>query len=794
METPEKLDPQLTELLGALRQRVRRHVVVDSTLVLIGLILAAFWAGFLLDYLPVWFGGTEMPRLARGILALAVTAGAVLTILKMLVGRLRRPLPADSLALLVERHHPEIGGRLTTAVQLMRPGRKIDDHSSLLLAQVHQQVKRLVDQVDPQRIFRREPLIKKSLIAGPLLAATLAFIIISPEAFGLATRRLTLLSDAPWPRRADLEMVGVELPAVLASELDEDQFDLVKFENKKLRLPIGSSSKLRLRARAEGAELPNVCTVRYVTQSGTRGQSNMRRIGRLVDGYQYFVLDGPPLTDLAESITLNVRGLDDRLDDYQIEAVPPPSITNTSLSVRYPDYLKTSGPNQIDWNRTYQTGIRVEEGSDVEMTITSTVELGNVDLWMQNATSDGESQTMDLSDDGLKASIRISEISSPVTISLVPKDRTGISAQAPYRYFVGVIQDEPPQMELRLEGIGNAVTANAKIPMKTFVTDDYGVEKSVVNISTDTEISDQESESNGSDNPSGDDQATPTRKTNQQESIGANLKLPEREGESKLTADLRDLVASEALPELKPGDAISLIGESNDRYNLSGNHLTRTEVYRLPIVTPETLLALMERRELALRSRLEQTLDETRKLRDSLDQLARTGFSAAVDEVQNDNDAETRTLQVRRLRIQQSDLQANKTAEELLGIAASLDDMLFEMQNNRIDSVDRQERIGSGVRDPIIKAVSEPLARLQKQLAELEAEANQPNLAIQTAKESVASCDALLLQLTAILDKMLDLESYNEILDLVRELIGDQDKLMEDTQSERKKKVLDLFK
>jgi hypothetical protein len=41
---------------------------------------------------------------------------------------------------------------------------------------------------------------------------------------------------------------------------------------------------------------------------------------------------------------------------------------------------------------------------------------------------------------------------------------------------------------------------------------------------------------------------------------------------------------------------------------------------------------------------------------------------------------------------------------------------------------------------------------------------------------------------------MLDLESYNEILDLVRGLIEDQNELMEDTKSERKKKVLDLFK
>ena len=40
---------------------------------------------------------------------------------------------------------------------------------------------------------------------------------------------------------------------------------------------------------------------------------------------------------------------------------------------------------------------------------------------------------------------------------------------------------------------------------------------------------------------------------------------------------------------------------------------------------------------------------------------------------------------------------------------------------------------------------------------------------------------------------MLDLESYNEILDIVRELIEDQEKLLDETKEERKKRVLDLF-
>jgi hypothetical protein len=219
----------------------------------------------------------------------------------------------------------------------------------------------------------------------------------------------------------------------------------------------------------------------------------------------------------------------------------------------------------------------------------------------------------------------------------------------------------------------------------------------------------------------------------------------------------------------------------------------------LEVVTPEQLLSRLERRELALRARLEQTIDETRNLRDTLN-LLRRGFGenepASDDEAENKDAAqtgETRLIQVRRLRVQQSGLQAAKTSEELSGIAASLDDILREMINNRVDSVDRQERIGGGVRDPLRQIVDEPLARLREQIVDIERAVGDADEAMTRTATSIETADEVLLRLAEVLEKMLDLESYNEILDILRELIEDQEKLLDDTKSERKKGVLDLF-
>jgi len=249
--------------------------------------------------------------------------------------------------------------------------------------------------------------------------------------------------------------------------------------------------------------------------------------------------------------------------------------------------------------------------------------------------------------------------------------------------------------------------------------------------------------------------------------------------------------------------AINLFGEVTDQYDLDGEHRTRSELFRLEVVTAERLLALLERRELAMRARLEQAIDETRGLRDSLDLLRREALAPPKEEpnaaktaepnANSSNEEKSRHEQILRLRAQQNGLQASKTSDELSGIAASLDDVLEEMRNNRIDSVDRSERIGQGVRDPLRAIVAGDLAKLKNEIGEVEVLAVDPPAAAEKTGQAVQTTEDVLLQLTAVLEKMLDLESYNEILDMVRELIDNQDGLLDETKKEQKRKVLDLF-
>ena len=443
MPQAPQLESNLVALLASLRQRVRRYVVWDSVLAIAVAVLAAFWIGLALDYGPVLLGGTEMPRTARTILLLILGASLLVIVGKLLVGRLRRELPDDSLALLVERHHPHLGGRLVTAVQLTRPHRPGDSHAPELLDRVCRQAVAAVDRVDPNRVFRWQPLIHKTAIAAPLLLAAVLLAVISPHAFGRAAGRLSLLSDEPWPRRASLEMVGIELPVISPDEDVIDAPELIAFDQKNIRVPIGSDGTLRIRAAADDAEVPVVCTVHYRTDDGTRGQSNMRRVGRVVDGYQSFILDGPPLAGIAESFWMSVRGLDDRLDDYRVEAVPPPALTELSVGVRYPDYLRDNTGDSFDLQTEYKAGLRISEGSDVTLQATSSQPLSQMQVLVRTDAGSERLTDIEYSQDRRIASLRLPDFDTATTLRIVPVDVDGISAQAAYRYFLGVVLDQP---------------------------------------------------------------------------------------------------------------------------------------------------------------------------------------------------------------------------------------------------------------------------------------------------------------------------------------------------------------
>ena len=86
--------------------------------------------------------------------------------------------------------------------------------------------------------------------------------------------------------------------------------------------------------------------------------------------------------------------------------------------------------------------------------------------------------------------------------------------------------------------------------------------------------------------------------------------------------------------------------------------------------------------------------------------------------------------------------------------------------------------------------LDERLATLRDKLTADQAETQISAAAV----DSVAQADEILLAMESVLEKMLDLETYTELVDLIRSMIKDQEDLTSRTESQRKKAALDLLK
>ena len=66
------------------------------------------------------------------------------------------------------------------------------------------------------------------------------------------------------------------------------------------------------------------------------------------------------------------------------------------------------------------------------------------------------------------------------TLLFTLTDSDNIQSRDPVRLALVPIADQPPQLAVQLDGIGTAVTPQARIPAVGRIADDYGIDRGVV--------------------------------------------------------------------------------------------------------------------------------------------------------------------------------------------------------------------------------------------------------------------------------------------------------------------------
>jgi hypothetical protein len=785
-----KLPTPIRHKLSELRSLISRVIATQGIAVLLIWLLGSFIAFGLIDYLPTRFGADESPRIVRLIMLVIIAAGTIGILYHYFWNRWLVRWSDSALALAIERRYPEFQSTLVTTVQAAGPSARLK--SKDLDAIEHPNRPGMIELAARKAVDKIASIDVRSLVQLStlqwelgLLAATLGLFgvgsLLHPDLVSHWSKRLYGLSDAPWPRRTSLGVVGLELDVPPFTNSPTRDRYLVPMENNRLLAPKGSSVRLRTTAKDLLAEPYDKCALHYRDRSGNRGRASM--LSYSSSNPREFILDGPPLEAINDNLWFSIVGGDARLSNLVLETVDAPLALSTNLDVSYPSYLQRS--TKTTWGNErleFRNGMRLPQGTQVGFWIRANKPIRKIDV-MQVSGASGEDSTkqytVELDKPALEFAIPSTTLLGNLFVELRLWDDLGLCSTRVQQYVIAATADKVPEIDFVLEGISTAITENAKLPIRSKIKDDYDL-----------------------------DQAWIESRIDEQETVKTELQVSSQ-GSGDFDIDLKALKDAGAMTP-NVGSVFSLMVAASDFFDVPSSpdaptaaHVGRSTPIQLSVVTEDQFLILLDRREAAMRRRLEQIISELGQLRDLLiltnKNNTQTPEPSAEDPSGSAESKETPAQARSRillLRSQQAAAQVAKSEGELNGVLSEISMLVAELTNNRIDSNDRRERLGNKIKAPLeslLESKWKPFALQINQLEGTLAKLTPEELSSQI-DQGVAKNNEIIASLNAILADMIEIQDLNEIIDRVRGLLDQQSKILDRSKQEQKKSTLDLLK
>ena len=731
----------LLRMLENLRRQTRRWIWVES-LALIGLLSATvFWGLLLLDW------SIEPPVWVRILLTTTAFIGFSWIVVWKLLLRLYAPLTDGALAIVIERGHAGFHDSLSTAIQLASQPR--EDVDPALLARTTAEAVVMLREVRTGQLFRWQKLTTLAVLGLLAAASIAAMATLQPAVAHLWIRRLALFSDDHWPRRVSLA-------------IDD-------FSDGFRKVARGSDVDVIVRVRLNGAaelsdadykkKLPSIIDLRSHSSTGWRSE-RMGMRGGTTDKEQAF---GHVLKNVGEDLMLEVRGGDARISNLSVKVIDPPSLEKLSIHYTPPTYLG-GGKRQVPPSRIVQ----VPRGSSVEIECTSTKPLSAATLLatIDKSPSDktvGPQQTEEVlstltAENSPATSIasrslagRIESLTGDRTIIARFTDSDQLVNREPIAFVLSALPDDPPLVTVRMRGISTAVTPRARIPLDGTIVDDHGLEEAVVRLTV----------------VDGAETAFPIARLKR----GASL--------IDLPTDAPEVVPLEALA-LSVGSALKVAVTAVDGCTLDGAPNSGTsDVWSLDVVTPELLLAMLEAREILLRRRYESCIADFTQTRNRL--AATTGSTPNEPDAKALTTSDDGDLPADTAMLSESTSRARGEVDE---IATAFREIHRELDNNLLLTPELELRLIVQIADPLAAIATKDLPDLSLACRSL---ADQ--LLIGNRASLLARADLVLARMRAVLDKMMELESFNEVIEILRGVIRTQEEIKTNTLEWQKKRA-----
>lgn len=762
---PHEADPHLApgvrQLLAALRGHIRRYIWIEGAAATVAALGIGFWFALGADWL------FEPPPIVRQALVAAVVAMGLFCLGWLALRRSRVRLTDRGMAMLLERRFRDLDDSLLTAVELTdeqnglssrsdqaASGRAIGlshgtpelEYGREMLAHTCDEAWRRSRQIDPRRVLNRAPLVRAMWAAAVVVLSIVTLAVASPDTLRFGIERLTAITDEPWPRRTHLTIDG--------------------FDNERREVVVARGGDFEVVVRADArppAVVPRLVELRYRADDGKTQRQLMRREGIAVPGEDAEQLFRATLNTQA-SLTFDVVGGDARLSGLRLRVVDSPALSMV-LACEYPDYMRRL-PADVP-----VTGIvPLPVGARVVIHARSSKDLRQVNIDYDDERGEPVSNQLPMRG-GRRFNHRLEPISNDRTLSFTLLDTDGVQNRAPVRLSISAVPDAAPAVDVRLEGIGTAITPRARLPLVGRVEDDYGISRVWSEYIIDE------------GDPKSSELAAPTDR-------------PEIEVNDAL----------EVAPlELKPGQKLSLAAKAADNRDLPGDdsrNIGSGERYLLEVVTPDRLLTLLETRELNLRQHFETIIDEMTETRDSLARLeseqqpqAAGGDQTPTERVaaeaaERQTPARIRDRNV--LRVERARQSGQKDAEETRGVAVSFDAIRAELINNRVDTEELRIRLKDRIADPLVRLVETSFNDFDRLMEQLKGQMI-AGAGPEAARPGIELADTILVEMRKVRDQMLELESFNEAVDLLREILAEQRRITEQTKHERRQKMRRLL-
>lgn len=504
------------------------------------------------------------------------------------------------------------------------------------------------------------------------------------------------------------------------------------------RRKVARGSDVEIVVRADAAKIiPEVVDLRSRGDGGWKTE-RMGMRGGIVEGAQAF---GHVLRAVTADVDLEIRGGDARLRNLRLEVVDAPALESLVIRYTLPDYLG-GGERQVAASRIVQ----IPRGSTVDVACTSTKPLSAATI---TAVADageetlaaipaGDRQGAQQIEAGRRIAARVERLEGERTVVVRLTDTDGLVNREPISFVLAAVPDEPPSVAVRMRGISNAVTPRATIPLEGTVADDHALAAAAATLSV----------------ANGQTSALP-------------IALPAGAGAIvEMTAERPFRVPLEPLL-LTPGAKLSLVVTAEDRCTLDGGpNKGAGDAWTLDVVTPEALVAMLEAREILLRRRYESCIADLTQVRDRVASgVSRRADAAAGDD--SDSSAAARLGEA-----------AARAAGETAEIAEAFRMIRVELDNNLLLTPELDARLVTQIADPLAAIAAKDLPGL---VAACRSGTSRAAL--------VQRADDVLARMRSVLDKMMELESFNEVVELLRGMIRTQEEIRAETLKRQKQRA-----